>query len=80
MIQECLIDLASSDKTGFNWYSQQNEPQIGYKFLHCKDGFGFFYFQNDSLATTLTANIELTTLTGCALSKFLNNFKNNHFL
>ena len=62
MISDCLTDLAESDQKGFTWYREQNQPKIGYKFMHCKDGFGFFYFKNSSSDTTLTASVELTTL------------------
>lgn len=67
MISDCLSDLAETDKNGFTWYREQNQPNIGYKFMHCKDGFGFFYFKNSSADTTLTASVELTTLQGCEL-------------
>jgi len=69
MISDCLSDLAETDKNGFTWYREQNQPNIGYKFMHCKDGFGFFYFKNSSADTTLTASVELTTLQGCELCK-----------
>ena len=39
-------------------------------FEHCNDGFGFFYFENGSKSTTLTANVELLTMEGCELRKF----------
>lgn len=71
MIADCLTDLADSDKNGFTWYREQNQPNIGYKFMHCKDGFGFFYFKNSSADTTLTASVELTTMQGCELRKRL---------
>ena len=64
LIQDCMIELAISEKTGFTWYTAQNEPNIGYKFMNCNNGIGFFYFQNDSLSTTCTATIEITSA-GC---------------
>jgi hypothetical protein len=59
MIADCLTEQADSDERGFQWQTQNSQPNIGYKFLHPKDGFGYFFFKNKSSDTTLTASIDL---------------------
>lgn len=51
------------------YYEKQGEPKIGYMFEHCNEGFGYFYFENGSSNTTITASIDLITLEGCELCK-----------
>ena len=64
-----LVQKANLDKSSMKYYEKQGEPNIGYMFEHCNDGFGFFYFENNSNSTTLTANVELLTMEGCELRK-----------
>ena len=44
---------ASLDKLEGKDYSSQGEPNIKYKFEHSGDGFGYFFFENYSQATTI---------------------------
>lgn len=71
LLEKMLIKKAQLDKSSMKYYEKQDEPKIGYMFEHCNDGFGFFYFENGSSSTTLTANVELLTMEGCELRKFL---------
>jgi hypothetical protein len=73
-IEDVLSSLAKRDQSDFTWYADQNEPEIGYKFQFCKDGFGFFYFENGSDETTLVASIRLNQFQGCKLCKKIYNF------
>lgn len=74
-VLKTLLNLAQQDKSNLIWYNGQGEPKIGYKFLHCKDGFGFFYFENGSESTSLKAEVELVKFTGCKMRK--NSLNNN---
>lgn len=69
LLEKMLIQKACLDKGSMKYYEKQGEPKIGYMFEHCNDGFGFFYFENGSNSTTLTANVELLTMEGCELRK-----------
>lgn len=62
MIQKCLKETDQ-----IKYYGSQGEPQIGYRFKHCDDGVGYFFFTNRSSSTTLTARIEITTMSGIEL-------------
>ena len=64
-----LTQKAKMDPSNMKYYDKQGEPKIGYKFEHCNDGFGFFYFQNGSPSTTLTVTVDLVDLKGCELRK-----------
>lgn len=66
---DVLSSHAQRDRSGFKSFSDQGEPKIGYKFLFCEDGFGYFYFENASVDTTMTANLVLQSWRGCALCK-----------
>jgi hypothetical protein len=52
---------------GLNYFTDQNEPNISYKFEHCNDGFGYFYFCNEGLRTTLMAKVIIESIQGCEL-------------
>ena len=69
LLEKMLIQKACLDKSSMKYYEKQGEPKIGYMFEHCNDGFGFFYFENGSPSTTLTANVELLQMEGCELCK-----------
>ena len=62
------------DKKDWHWFDKQGSPDIGYKFNFCDDGFGFFYFENNSDDTTIIANVHLTTFDGCKLRKNPNKY------
>jgi len=51
------------------YYTDQGEPKIGYKFKHCDDGMGYFFFSNRSTTTILDAGIEITNMSGIELGK-----------
>ena len=58
--QEMITDKACKDLTGFKDYAAQSEPKIRYKFEHSNDGFGYFYFENNSENTTISTTISFT--------------------
>lgn len=69
LVEKILIHKAKMDKGKMQYYNDQNEPKIGYLFEHCNDGFGYFYFENGSENTILTATVNLIKLLGCKLRK-----------
>jgi hypothetical protein len=69
LLENLLTEKAKLNRSGMKYYHAQNQPQIGYKFEHCNDGFGYFYFENGSNDTTLTATVDLVQMEGCELRK-----------
>jgi hypothetical protein len=61
-LEKCMIQKASKDRVGFNNYAAQGEPKISYKFENGTDNFGYFFFDNQSESTNLTATIEFTEM------------------
>jgi hypothetical protein len=70
-IQSVLMSKARiNELDGLNYFTQQGEPNISYKFEHCNDGFGYFFFDNQSRGTTLIASVLIESMKGCELSKW----------
>ena len=69
MLKDTMIQQALKDTSGIKYYSAQGEPKIGYKFKHCDEGVGYFFFTNRSSGTLLEAGIDITTMTGIELGK-----------
>lgn len=55
---------------GVHHFTMEGEPNISYKFEHCNDGFGYFFFNNKSISTTLTAVIEVLEKKNCQFRNF----------
>lgn len=60
---ECLmLEKAKKTSDGMKSFSPQGEPNIFYKFETGSDSLGYFYFQNKSKDTQLTATIDFVEL------------------
>lgn len=77
LVEKILIQKARLDKKSMKYYNDQNEPRIGYMFEHCNDGFGFFYFENESDNTVLTVTVNLLKMNGCKLRKSHTNLQSS---
>jgi hypothetical protein len=69
--QNLVKDKALKDETGWKDYNAQSQPKIRYKFEHGGDGFGFFFFENNSESTEFNCTLEFTqTKNLCALPPY----------
>lgn len=80
LLEKILCQKAKLQRDKLKYYHDQNEPKIGYMFEHCNDGYGFFYFENNSDSTVLTVTINLIKLQGCKLGKYSIHYTSEFFL
>lgn len=52
---------------GLHYFTEQGEPNISYKFELCNDGYGYLYFCNEGLRSTLHAKVIIESMQGLEL-------------
>lgn len=66
-LEKVIKQKAIQNQTGFVNFSRNGYPNIGYKFEHCDDGIGYFYFYNNSKDVLCSITVKLEKIKKCEI-------------
>lgn len=66
-IEDMLLQKAKANPNKFLNFGAKGYPSIKYRVEHANDGYGYFYFKNESSDVTFNATVNLTSFKGCKL-------------